>query len=244
MQFSDTTNKNGLIQLSEALCNLGDAGISGDTTLLKQFTGYLNQAYSEVVMAIMSVDKTWKFDDFNYTDIPEAPITMVNAQRDYTLPVASTGADVATLLRVNKVWVLDATGNRIELQPMGPEDDFDRTTTGIPSRYRLDGKSIFLDPRPATGSVTLTSGLIIQFQRVPDAFASSGSDTQQPGFMATYHDLLPLKASSWYLLPIKPDLASAYEQRFLSRLELLKRDYAMKDDNTPRRMTPAMHDNR
>ena len=36
--FSDTTNKNGLIQECEFWTNLGDGTISGDTTLLAQFT--------------------------------------------------------------------------------------------------------------------------------------------------------------------------------------------------------------
>lgn len=239
MKFSDTTNKNGIIQLCEALSRLGDAGISGDATLLKQFTGYVNQAYWEVFMAQMSVDSRWKADDFNYTDYPEAPIDLVDEQRDYTLPVASTGANMATLLRVNRVWVLDKQSNRIELQPLDPEDDEFHENSAFPRKYRLHGKSIRLDPKPSTTSVTLTGGLIIQFQRTPDAFLSTDT-TQEPGFMGTYHDLLALKASAWYLLPIKPDLAQLYEERFLRRLELFKKDVAKSDDNGTVQFVPEM----
>ena len=238
MQFSDTTNKNGLIQLCESLSLLGDTAITGSSntnTLFLQFTNYLNMAYHEVFMALLSVDKTWKVDDFNRTDFPEAPLDMVASQRDYQLPVAASGGNMATLLRVNRIWVLDLNGYRRELRKMEPLEELtyaatNFTATGFPTAYKLNGQSIYLDILPTSDYVTLTDGLIIQYQRTPDAFASTDT-TQQPGFMETYHDLLPLKASAIYLLPIKPDLSAAYEQRFLTRLELLKRDYAQKDDN-------------
>lgn len=242
MKFSDTTAKSGIIQLSETLCKLGDGGISNDATLLKQFTNYVNMAYWEVFMAQLSVDSRWKADDFNYTDYPEAPINLVDDQRDYELPVAATGDNIATLLRVNKVWVLDSQGNRMEIQPLAPEDDeFDGK--GFPQNYRLHGKSIRLDPRPNTSSVTATGGLIVQFQRIPDPFVSTDT-TQQPGFMGTYHDLLPLRASAWYLLPTNPQLATAYEDRFLRRLELFKRDVSRGDDNSPAKIVPEMINHR
>ena len=241
MQFSDTSNKNGIIQYCESLTNLGDTAISGNSTLLKQFTNYVNSGYYEVFMAIMSVDKTWKVDDFNYADFPEGPITMVASQRDYTLPVAVVGANLATLLRVNRVWVLDLNGVRFPLRKMNPDENFlyaddNYAATGFPTAYKLHGKSIYLDILPVATSVTLTDGLIVQVQRTPDAFTSADT-TQQPGFMETYHDLLALKASAWYLLPTNPQLATMYEERFRTRLELLKRDYAQKDDNLERNFT-------
>lgn len=241
MQFKDTTTRTGIIELCEDLSKLGPTGISGNTALLQRFTSYINMRYLEVFSTIMSVDKHWKADDFNYTDYPEAPINLVASQRDYTLPVASTGANVATLLRINKVWVLDAEGTRRELSQMEPGEDFDHTASGLPTKYYVDGKSIFLNVLPTASSVTLTGGLIIKFQRTPDAFLST-DDVQQPGFMATHHPLLAIGASAMYMLPVDPSLANQYEQRFLLGLENLKRDYATKDDNTVTRLTPRVTD--
>ena len=251
MQFNDTAaTKSGMMQLCESLTNLGvgvgagtEGGITGDATLKAIFTNYLNVSYREVWAAIMSVDKHWKADDFNRTDYPESPLDMVDSQRDYQLPVAASGDNIATLLRVNRVWVLDSDGTtRHELTKMSDDKNFDTTNTGIPTQYRLHGQSIYLDPRPKTGSLTLTDGLIILYQRTPDAFTTSDT-TQQPGFMETYHDLLPLKASAIYLLPSKPELSVLYEQRFYARLELLKRDYVLKDDNTNNRFIPYAENN-
>ncbi len=242
MQFSDTTNKSGIVQEAESLCRLGDGGITNDTTLLKQFTNWINLAYSDVVSEIMSVDSLWKWDDANYTDFPEAPITLVSSQRDYTLPVATSGANVATLLRINRVWVLDLNGNRHELRLMAPDENFlyaSNTLTGVgfPSAYKLQGKSIYLDVLPTATFVTLASGLIIQFQRIPTAFTATGNDTLQPGYIEPYHDLLAMSASAWYLLPINPQLSQLYDQKFKEGLISLKRDYSRMNDDVGREIT-------
>lgn len=241
MQYSDTTNKNGIIQREEALCNIGDGGISGDTTLLKQFTGYNNSAYHEIWMAIMSVDKNNKADDYNYTNYPDAPITMVLNQQDYTIPVAVTGGNVASFLRLGGVYFL-YNNERTYLTQM-TADDVLSSTSGEPTKYKLNGQSIFFNCPLNQATLTKYGSLFyVEFQRVPDAFLYTDT-TQQPGFLETYHDLIPLKASAMYLLPKDLNLSTAYEQRFLTRLEFLKRDIANLDDNSPKQITGAYQNN-
>lgn len=235
MQFSDTTTKAGAIQRCETLCLLGDTGISSNATLLKQFTAYINSAYHEVWMAIMSVDKQWKHDDFNYTDLPDAPITLVASQSDYSLPVAVTSANIATFLRLNGIYYTSATGVRVYLRPMEADETI-MAIDGVPTAYRNNGKSIRSNVQPSSDFVSTHTTFHVEFQRVPDAFLSTDT-TQQPGFMETYHDLLPLKASATYLLPTNANLATQYEQRFLARLELLKRDVANLDDSVENNFT-------
>lgn len=241
MQYKNTTDKNGIIERAEMLCGLGDGAISGDTTLLKQFTGLMNQAYFEVVMAIMSVDKRWKFDDYNYNDLNNAPITMVTSQADYSIPVAVTSANIATFLRLNGVYFQEATGERTYLTPMTEEDTL-TTTDGTPTKYKNNGKSIIFQCPLSASCVTKYTTFHIEFQRVPDAFLYTDT-TQQPGFIETYHDLIPLKGSALYLMSINPNLSQRYDGQFYTRLELLKRDIANLDDSTPRRLTPAYESN-
>lgn len=229
MRYSDTTlATTGIIQREEALCNLGNGGISGNDTLLKQFAGYNNAAYHEVWMAEMSANKVWKADDYNYNDYPDAPIALVASQSDYTLPVATTGANVATFLRLNGVYHTK-NGVPTYLRPMEPSEDL-LEIDGVPSAYRVHGKSLFLDVQPSSTFVADVTNLHVEFQRTPDAFAYDDT-TQQPGFMETYHELIPLKASALYLLPINPTLSNLYEERFRSRLELFKSDVASLDDS-------------
>ena len=234
MEYSNTTTKAGIIQREEALCLLGDAGISANTTLIRQFTAFNNAAYHEIWMAQMSVDKTWKSDDFNYTDLPDAPITLVALQSDYTLPVAVSGGNVASFLRLNGVYHTK-NGFRTYLRPMENNETL-LADDGVPTSYRVQGKSLFLNVQPSSDFVTDVTNLHVEFQRVPDAFLYDDT-TQQPGFLETYHDLIPLKASSLYLLPINPNLAQLYEQRFLTRLELFKRDVSNLDDAQERNFT-------
>lgn len=234
--FSDTTlATQGLIQRCEALCSMGNGAISGDTTLLKQFTGYINAAYDKMWMAHMSVDKNWRADDPNYTDIPDAPITMVSGQADYTLPVAVTSANVSTFLRLKGVYFI-ANGVRTYLTPMGPTDTL-TTTAGEPTKYQLNGKSIIF--QCPLNSATLTkygSVFHVEFQRVPDAFTSSDT-TQQPGILGTYHELIAVEASSMYLKPIDMNLSISLHNDFLTELENFKRDVTRMDDRSPKGFT-------
>ena len=239
MEYSNTTTKSGIIQREEMLCRLGDGAISGNTTLLQQFCGLNNQAYHEVWMAMLSVNKHFKTDDYNYTDYPDAPITIVAGQQDYTLPVAVTGGNVASFLRVNGIYLLK-DGVRTYLTPM--KDETLTTTAGTPSTYKINGKSIFFQCPFSASSATEYTSFHVEFQRVPDPFAYNDT-TQQPGFMETYHDLIPLKASALFMLPTDLNLANQYEQRFLTRLELLKRDIAIIDDTTSHRLTPMRERN-
>jgi hypothetical protein len=203
------------------LCGLGDGAIS--RTLLKQFCGLNNQAFYEVHMAGMSVDTHVSVDDYNYGDYPDAPITLVLGQADYTLPVAVLGGNVASFLRLKGVYFL-VNGQKQYLYNGTNEE---RTTTnGIPSSFTVNGKSLFLNCPISAEALALYGTVHVEFQRSPVAFEYDDT-TVIPGFMETYHDLIPLKASSLYLLPTNPNLANQYEQRFQLRLKDYKRDLVL-----------------
>jgi hypothetical protein len=240
MQYNDTTfaSGGGIIQREEMLCSLGNGAISGDTTLLKQFTMLNNISYFEVWMAGLSVDKNNRQDDYNYNDLPDAPITMVLNQADYTIPVAVTSANVATFIRLKGIY-LTVNGVRSYLTPMSTLENV-TTVAGIPTNYYLNGKSIIFNcPLSQTALTTYSSVFHVEFQRVPDAFTSADT-IQQAGIMETYQDLIPLKASALYLLPIDGNLSVRYDQQFYTRLELYKRDVGMMDDNRNKIIIPKL----
>lgn len=242
MKYSDVTNKDGIIQFTESLCRLGDGGITNDTTLFKQINSYINQAYKKVVMALLRSDKRWKWDDTNYTDFPIATIDLVTTQRDYTLPASTSGGNASTLYKINLVEIMDTAGvyHKIDLMEI---DDLEDTQTGAPIKYKLIGNSIRLTPIPVTGTVTMTAGLRITFQRSVVEFTTS-STTAQPGFMDSYHDLLAYDAASSYLMPVNSDLAISYSTIFDNRLKLLQTDSARRNDDVVPRLKPRKEDNR
>ena len=195
MKFSDTTNKNGLIQYCEQLCGFDDAQISGTATLLKQFTGLINSVYREYVASIWRIQSGWQFDDRNHSTLSIATTDLVDSQYDYELP--------STAQQIQRVECLDNDGDYHDLEP------FDKAqvkgeamtelydTTGFPRYYDMSGRSVLLYPTPGTDNITTTAGLKIYVARDIDEFTSSDT-TQEPGFVNNFHALIPLGATKRY----------------------------------------------
>ncbi len=177
-----------------------DSTSYSDATLLRR----VNAAYEEVVGKLIALDRNWKFDDSNYTDLPIGTGTLANSQQDYAFS--------NTLLSIERVEVLDVSGNYNRLDYLD-EQDIDGAlseyyeTDGVPIKYALRGNSIFLYPAPATGSVTMAAGLKVYFQRTADIFTAAQvtTGTKTPGFASPYHILLAYKAALPYALTYKKD---------------------------------------
>lgn len=199
MQFSNTTTKDGIIQLTEFYTRLGDGGISGNATFLKQFTGLINNAMNKVIGKILETNGSWDWDDTNYTDFPIATADLVAGQLDYALPTASGSDGAQSLLSLLRVEVQDNAGNWHRLKEVD-EKQIDTglgsfmSTNGLPEYYRLIGNSIELIPQAAAASVTLSGGLKCYFQRTQSRFVSTDT-TKQPGFNQLFHPMLALYAA-------------------------------------------------
>lgn len=251
MVFSDTTNKNGIIQRIEDACNLGDAGITGNSTLFLKITGYVNDYMKKVASALMEVDKMWKFDDYNYTDFPRGTATLVAGRRDYTLPAATTGGNAATLLGVIKVAVLDTNSTAQErtlqltnLDEADLNNMYPSATPGLPFLYKLVSNSIKMWPIPSSTYCTMTSGLVVYFKRTPKPFDTTTTDAVEPGFVSTWHDILIYGAAATYLLPKNPKLAGAYFQLVNDHIDKLQDDFANMNDDVKNRIMPVRRSSR
>lgn len=196
MQFSDTTNKNGIIQECEDICGLGDAGISGQSTLLKQFTARINDAVSSIWSIIFQSYGGWQYDDSNQSDLPESTTNLVAGQTKYAL--------ASNMLTVNRVEVTDTGGNVTRLTPL-PAEQVEGVglasipqliaENGWPQFYRLTDGVIELFPAAPSA---VTDGLAVYFERDSVQFASSATTTT-PGFASPFHYLVPIIASiKWY----------------------------------------------
>ncbi len=211
MTFSDTTNKNGIIQTIELLLDLGDAGVSGNAVLLKQFTNLINNdAYDDVVSDILKNEGSYQWDDFA-EGVSKQPFATQNLSvtagsevSNYALPTAASNSgsgssDASSFLRLTKVLILDTAGRYQALYPID-DNAYEQPletifyTPGIPKYYRQIGTSITIYPAPLAAQVTATNGLKMYFQRDKVDFTTSDT-TKQPGFPSIYHYLLPLKAS-------------------------------------------------
>jgi len=220
IQFSDTTNKNGLIQLAEHYTGLGDAGISGNATILKQMTGLVNNWYGIVISDILNADGRWEYDDTNHTDQPTITTALVSGQQDYTLTVDDNSAQV---LEITRVEVKDASGNWTLLSPIDQRDiptayTEHQDATGVPNQFDVIGSTINLFPIP---SYSQAASLKVYFKREGSYFTSNDT-TKKPGFASPFHIILAMGAAyDWGVGKGKANISSLRQEIEQRRAELI-----------------------
>ena len=201
-QFSDTSvEKQGLLQTCETNC-FGDNGyahITGNTSLLAQFTNYLNEAYNRYADIAMK-GLGWNSDDTNYTTVPIATANLVDGTQGYNLATSH--------IKLLSVEIKDSASGQWKLLKEIDEKDFvargeslsgyyDNAGTpikGIPEEYNIVGTSLFLYPTPSYNS---TGGIKVRFQRPPSYFATTDT-TKEPGITETHHFYLTDYATMKY----------------------------------------------
>lgn len=240
--FSDTTKKNGLIQNCEFWCNLGDAGISGDATLLKVFTARINTGFDRLMPFLLSFSDYLKWDDNNQTDMPIGTFNIVANQSDYTIAQDTNSLDI---LNITSVRILpSATATYFyDLQEMTADDYYapdamspNPTSVGMPVSYLKRGNTIILYPQP---NYSATAGAKIAFEREANYFDSTDT-TKEAGIPRPFQELLSLYASYDWLVVNKPD-----NQLLITRLEaqITRREKELRsaiDGRNPRRAEMQM----
>ena len=203
----------------------------------------INNAYEEIVGKIIAADGTWQFDDSNFTDLPIGTTTLVNGQQDYSFAVAQ--------LAIERVEVKDSAGDYQKLIPLD-ETQVEvalteyLSTNGLPTHYAKKGGSIFLYPIPATGSVTMSAGLKVYFQRTADVYTSAQvtTGTKVPGFASPFHAILSYKAALPYCMSYKKDRVALY----LNEVNRLEKDlmafYSRRTRDERPRFTVSQESNR
>lgn len=192
MQFSDTTNKTGLVEDISFLI-FGDSNDHTADYPLVDVARNVNRWYDKAVTHILHADTRWEWDDTNKTDLPIARIDIVAGQQDY-------GVSSATYLKVSRIDMQDQTGNWIQLQPFNQADINGRalndflSTPGVPRYFRIQANSIFLYPIP---NYAFTKGIRVFYQRNVDYFVATDT-TKLPGFAEIFHRYLSLGSAYEY----------------------------------------------
>lgn len=240
MQFSNTTDKNGLIQYCEQ--NLfGDNGftkISGDADRLKIFTNYLNEGYSRYTELALKSDGRWAFDDSTYTEYAIGTTNLVANQQDYTFE--------ASFIAILSVEIKDAEGNWITLREVDEREysnmqysmSEEFKTPSTPYAFNRTANSIFLLPAP---NYSITGGLKVKFQRPPNYFTYDDT-TQVPGFTETHHPYLANFACMKYAfsrqMPNGPYFKSEVDKAELIEIPAF---YTVREKDRAKRMLAANH---
>jgi len=201
MKYSDTTSLSGIIQEEERLTGLGYAAISGNTTLLKEFTSLNNIEGNKVLHLIHSSTGNWIYDDSNHDDLPTATSDLVENTSVYAIP-----SDALTIKRIE---VKDSAGNWYKLQPISLEQINSEgeffSVSGRPIYFRLINDT--LEVYPAT-NYNSSNGLRVFYDRAGVDFLTTDT-TKTPGFASLYHTVIPIGASLAWLkvkIPNSPQI--------------------------------------
>ena len=189
--FSDTANRQGILQEIERLTGLGTAGITGVTALLQDFTRLVNIWDGRIHTDILLSDGKWQYDDFNIGDLPIGTANLVSGQQNYSV---RTDDNTREIWKVSRVDIKDANGNWKQLKQIDQreiEGGFSayKSTTGTPEEFDWNGFALFLFPATNYAS---TGGLKTFFQRESKPYATSGTDSQAPAFASAFHYLVAL----------------------------------------------------
>lgn len=240
-QFSDTTNKNGIIQKIEFLTGLGDAGISGNAILLKQVTGFVNDWLGLMVGDVLQCDGRFEWDDTNYGDQPVATFDLVADQTSYSITEDDNSAEI---LDVTRVEVKNAaSGDFYKLKPIDQREISEGYTewmeaSGIPQYFDWNGSVLTLFPASSYAS---TNGAKIWFKREPSYFASTAT-TKEAGFASPFQKILWLGPAYDYSLSSKPN--DRLRQEAEAERERLREFYSRRNKYEQPRMTGQVRSSR
>jgi len=247
MQYSDTANKTGIIQYAEVLTGLGDAGISGNTILLKQFTTLINNWYNYIQTIIMQAQDDWNFDDQNITtSYPIAVRNMVANQPDYLFStalwglLAPEGASNISNAAITPLKILrvEATYDGTNWFKAEPFTVFERgkasDTTSINADfntsqpfYEITFSALKLYPVPTT-SIGVGAQIKVFFVRNMNNFSNTDT-TKVPGFDVIFHPILAIGAT--YEFSLSNDLSRADRIKIMldEGLERLRQHFGTKN---------------
>lgn len=233
MQLYDATNKQGLCQEIDRLCDTTDTSYPRVDK-----TSRLNNALEQTIGWLLNADGLWQFDDTNYTTLPIGTYTLIEAQQSYTF--------ASDFLDILSVKVKDYNGNWVILEKI--DQQYDRSiaieeqfaATGLPTHYDLLGDSIKLYPAPTATSVTLSSGLKVEFKRTASLFtvaSDTSADTTEPGFASPWHVILAYMSSIPYCMSYHQNRVQPYTFMVERLKDELIKHYSRREKDVRKTMT-------
>ena len=227
MEFSDTTNQQGILQDVDFLSRSTSASYP-----VNDKTRNINQAYQKVVSLIWESADNWQYDDSNATDLPKVLTTLTHNTASYAVP--------STSQKIHRIEIQDSQGEWYKLTPIDYNDinvslEEYYSEANRPIHYDLVGNYITLYPAPSSAYTTLASGMGLRVSRNVTEFATSATSTT-PGFAINFHRYLSVCAS----LDFVPD---NQDRQLLIQMKLqleadIKRFYSSRETETRPQIRP------
>lgn len=210
MQWSDITNRTGLVQDVEDITGLGATGVTGNTPVFQQICRFANDWNKKGThYALLSNDGA-ELDDPAYSSLPSGTLTGLTT-RDYWVDSA---------YKMLKIKLLNVSYGGTNYFPATPIDSrneiyenhavkdpgIDNYFSRSAPRYDLLANGFKLYPKFTQVEVNAGAKVYIEFFRSPREFATTSTDSYEPAFESQFHRLVSLGASFDYAKLYKPDL--------------------------------------
>ena len=227
-----------LLQEARDLCD-ADATSYPTTGLLRR----VNSAIETLVSQIIQVCRDFPFDDENFANIAQGTIDLSEGVSKYTI--------TDRFLTILEVKVKDTAGVLHIVEPVTQEEDDTivetaEAATGLPSKYRIVGRTIFLRPAPTAGSVTLAAGLKFSYTRTSYQITSDdvNAGTLIPGIATSWHITIAKMAALPFCKSYKPDRVPQLERDIFTETQECIRFYAGRLKDKRHRLTPSNDNNK
>ena len=197
-----------LLQEARDLCD-ADATSYPATTILRR----TNSAIETLVGKIQEIS-AFPFDDENFGNIAEGTITLEEGISKYTI--------TDRFRHILEIKVKDINGYWNIVEPVSQEEDgsiveTEEARTGLPDKYRIVGRTIYLRVAPVAASVTLTAGLLFKYTRTSYQITSTDvtAGTLVPGIDTAYHITIAKMTALPYCKLYKKDRVAQLEKDIL-----------------------------
>jgi hypothetical protein len=177
--------------------------------------GIINlNAAVETLVSKIEQDCDFPFDDENFANIAEGTIDLEEGVSKYTI--------TDRFRHILEIKVKDIDGNYHIVEPVFQEEDSnivetEEALTGLPTKYRMVGRTIFLRVSPTATSVTLTAGLLFKYTRtsyqITTADVTAGSLIL--GIDTAFHTTVAKMAALPYCATYKKDRVARLERDIL-----------------------------
>jgi hypothetical protein len=226
-----------IAQETRDLCD-ADSTSYPDTALLRR----INSAMETLVSKIVEVCGFYPYDDDNQGDLSEGTIDLETGVSKYTI------AD--KFLTILEVKVKDNDGYYHIVVPETQSESYsivetDEASTGLPIKYRMVGRTMFLRPSPVAASVTLTDGLLFKYTRVHTITSDElTAGSLIPGIVSPFHPLIAKMSALPYCKSYKPQRVPQLQQDIFVETNDCVSFYANRLKDRPKRLTIRQESNR
>ena len=262
MQFSDTTNRLGIVEKIDSILYNSSTANTAEYPLADK-AREVNEWYRIVLEWIFQVCGNWSFDDSNYTNLPIAKTNCVLGQDDYSFPSDYVEIEGVSYKDADGIWHKLIPLDSAEISESSPQSgvrggvtNLDREeflkTNGTPIYYDKFANSFRLYP---AADRTSTDGDSIRVYHTRDAALASsgttsatggpfvaGSTTQVPGFSRAWHPVLAYGAAlNW---TTRQEIILACEKKIAMYKDMIEKHYSRRKKDERQRLVPRYQSNR